>query len=142
MKLKEQFSKHITLEPTDIEISSLDELFLKKAITLVEDNLTNAQLNREFLAKSMAVSSSSLYRKLKSLTGFTTNAFVRSIRLKRAAQMMRNSDYNISDIAYQVGFNDLKYFRTSFKNQFGMNPSEFLQKGSQSNQDLDAEHAI
>jgi AraC-like DNA-binding protein len=94
---------------------------------LVEENLNNNNLNRDFLAKSLALSSSSLYRKLKLLTGFTTNAFVRSIRLKRAAQMMRDSNYNISEIAYQVGFNDLKYFRSCFKEQFGVNPSQFIQ---------------
>ena len=111
-----------------MEIDSLDERFLNKAMKLVEDNINNGQLCRDFIADEMAMSPSSLYRKLKSLTGLTTNAFIRSVRLKRAGQLLRDSQYNISEIAYMVGFNDQKYFRTSFREQFGVNPSEYVKK--------------
>lgn len=130
VQMKERFSKMITLQPTDIEISSLDEAFLKQAIKLVEENISNDDLNRDFMAKSLAISASSLYRRLKALSGMTTNAFVRSIRLKRAAQMMKSTQFNISEIAYQVGFSDLKYFRICFKSQFGVNPSDYIQQKS------------
>jgi len=126
-KLKEYFGKKITLQPTDIEISSLDGEFLDKAIKVVEDNLDSEELNREFLAQAVSMSPSTLYRKLKALTGYTTTAFIRSVRLKRAAQIMQKSQYNISEVAYQVGFNDLKYFRNCFKEQFGVNPSKFAE---------------
>lgn len=126
-KLKKYFSKKITLQPTAVEITSLDEQFLKKIMQLVEDNLTNDELSRNYLAKAVNMSPSSLYRKIKALTGKTTNAFIRAIRLKRAAQLMQHSQYNISEIAYQVGFNDLKYFRSCFKEQFGVNPSQYVE---------------
>ena len=131
-KLKEYFSKIVTLEPTNIEITSFDEKFLNEIIALVENNLTNDLLSRDFLAQSMAMSPSTFYRKIKTLTGHTTNAFIRSIRLKRAGQMMHDSGLNISEIAYQVGYNDLKYFRTCFREQFGMNPSEYVDQVNRS----------
>jgi AraC-like DNA-binding protein len=62
---------------------------------------------------------------VKATTDLSINAFIRSIRLRRAAQLIQNTQYNISEICYQVGFNDLKYFRQCFRKQFGKNPSEF-----------------
>lgn len=124
-RLRQYFSQKVTLQPTDIEITSRDEAFLNQVMQIVEDNLLNENLSRDFLADAMAMSSSTLYRKLKALTDLTTNAFIRSIRLKRAGQLLRESQYNVSEIAFQVGFNDMKYFRTCFKEHFGVNPSEF-----------------
>lgn len=92
---------------------------------LVENNLTNNELNREFLASSMALSPSTLYRKVKSITGLNITVFIRSIRLKKAAQMIADNEDTISGIAYTVGFNDPKYFRKCFVKQFGVNPSKF-----------------
>ncbi|PHN04555.1 hybrid sensor histidine kinase/response regulator transcription factor [Flavilitoribacter nigricans] len=125
LRLREYFSRKVTLQPSDIEITSEDEQFLKKAIQVVEDNLTNEDLGKDFLAQAMAMSPSSLYRRIKSTTDVSINAFIRSIRLRRAAQLLRNTQYNISEISYQVGFNDLKYFRKCFRKQFGKNPSEY-----------------
>lgn len=127
-KMKAYFGKKITLQPTEIEITSREEEFLNQAMKVVEQNLENESFNRDQMAEALAMSSSTLYRKIKALTGLTTNAFIRSIRLKRAAQLMQESQYHISEIAYIVGFHDLKYFRKSFKQQFGLNPSEYLQK--------------
>lgn len=131
--LKKQFSKKITLrapEAVMIELPNEEELFLDEAIRLVEENLTNEQLNRDFMAQKMAMSASTYYRKIKQITGLSTNAFIRSIRLKKAAELMAFSQKNISEIAYQVGFNDLKYFRKCFKGQFGMPPSQFTKNQS------------
>ncbi|MFK7920638.1 MAG: two-component regulator propeller domain-containing protein [Bacteroidia bacterium] len=124
-RLKQYFSQKVTLQPTELEIAPRDKDFLDKVMKLVEENLLNEKLSRDYLADAMAMSPSTLYRKLKTLTDLTTNAFIRSIRLKRAAQLLEKSQYNISEIAYLVGFNDLKYFRTCFKEQFGVNPSEY-----------------
>ncbi len=124
-KLQGYFSKKITLQPTETDELSSDEKFINDAMKVVEDNLSNEDLNRDFLASEMATSSSSLYRKIKSLTGCNTTIFIRSIRLKHAAQMIQNKQGNISTIGYTVGFNDIKYFRKCFKEQFGMTPSQF-----------------
>ena len=66
-----------------------------------------------------------LYRKLKSLTGFSANEFIRLLRLKRAAQLLKHNQMTISEITYEVGFTDLQYFRSCFKRQYGVNPSEY-----------------
>ena len=85
-------------------------------------------LGKEFLAQALAMSPSSLYRRIKSITDLSINAFIRSIRLRRAAQLIQNTQYNISEICYQVGFNDQKYFRKCFREQCGRNPSEYAEQ--------------
>ena len=73
--------------------------------------------------KNVGVSSSQLYRKIKGITGLSSNEFIRTYRLKKAAILIRGSNFNISEIAYQVGFNDALYFSKCFKKQFGTTPS-------------------
>ena len=77
------------------------------------------------LARSLAMSRIQLYRKLKALTGETPNSLLRNIRLKRAAQLLATHQFNVSEVAYKVGFTDLKYFRERFREQFGVNPGEY-----------------
>lgn len=124
-KLQDYFGKTITLIKTENQSPSMDEKFLNKVMKVVENNLTNDKLNRDFLASQMSVSASTLYRKIKSLTGLDITVFIRSIRLKKAAQMIVGKEDTISGIAYSVGFNDTKYFRKCFVKQFGVNPSQF-----------------
>ena len=127
-KLKKKYSKSVRLEPSDIEITSGDEIFIEKVIKTVEDNLQNVRFNSEYLATQMNMSNSSLYRKLKNLTGFSTAEFIRSIRIKRAAQLLADKERTITEIAYEVGFNDVKHFRAVFQKQFGCSPSEYREK--------------
>ncbi len=124
-KLKDYFGKKIALLPTECDHTSADQKFLNHVMKLVEDNLTNENLNRDFLASKMAVSPSTLYRKIKSITDLDITVFIRSIRLKKAAQMIINKEDNISGIAYYIGFNDPKYFRKCFVKQYGVTPSKF-----------------
>lgn len=120
-----KFKKDIILEPKEITATSTDEIFLKKAIDLVEKNMTNADFSITMFIDEMSVSRSVLYRKLKALTGHSITDFIRTIKLKRARQLILSSDLNISEIAYDLGFNDLKYFRKSFKKLFNELPSEY-----------------
>ena len=71
-----------------------------------------------------------LNKKLKALMGVTANAFVRSIRMKRAAELLKTGRYSVSEVTYDVGFNDLKYFRECFKKEFGMQPTEYSMKSA------------
>lgn len=123
-RLQAYYSRKVTLQPTEVEITPQDEQFLQKAITLVEDNLLNQALNTQFLASGLYMSDSTLYRKLKALTGQTIQDFIRSIRLKRAAQLLE-AHVSVTEAAYQTGFSDPKYFRTCFKKQFGCTPSAY-----------------
>lgn len=122
--LKEYYSRKVTLQPTNIEITPFDEKFLKKAMAFIEDNLQNAAFNNESLEKELGMSHSTLYRKVKALTGLSIQEFIRSIRLKRAAQLLE-SGLSVSEAAYQTGFSEMKYFRAHFKAQFGCLPSEY-----------------
>ena len=124
-QLKEYYSRKITLQPTNLEITSYDEVFLKKAMTFIEVNLLNPEFNNESLEKELGMSHSTLYRKIKALTGMSIHEFIRSIRLKRAAQLLE-SGCSISEAAYQTGFSEMKYFRSYFKAQFGCLPSEYV----------------
>ena len=110
---------------TNMEYNSIDEEYLKTAISKVEDKLADETYDFEHFAMDMSSSKSTLHRKLKSLTGLSPWEFIRNIRLKHAAQMLKNNVGNVSEIAFKVGFNDPKYFSRCFKAEFGMTPKEF-----------------
>ncbi len=125
-RLAKHYGKIITLQPSEVKITPLDEQFLMKSIKIIEDNLQNDQFGAEFLASELAMSSSTLYRKVKALTGGSVSIFIRSVRLKRAAQLIsKDSSFNVFDIAYEVGFKEVSYFRKCFKKQFGMAPTQY-----------------
>ena len=120
-----KFKKDIILKPKDLTITSTDELFLQKAIEVVEKNITNPEFDTNLFLESMNMSRTVLYTKLKALTGQNLSTFIRIIKLKRAGQLISETNMNISQVAYEVGFNDLKYFRKCFKDFFKKLPSEY-----------------
>jgi len=130
-KLQKQFSKSVRLEPSDIEITDSEEQFISKTLAIIEKNLQNPDFSSDVLAAGLNMSSSSLYRKLKNITGFSTAEFIRSIRIKRAAQLLADKQLTITEIAYDVGFIDIKHFRAVFQKQFGCTPSEYRAKLNQ-----------
>ncbi|MGC3976881.1 MAG: response regulator [Paludibacteraceae bacterium] len=121
----EGFQKSYDINISSMEYSSVDEQFLRTAIKVVEERLSDESLNFDDFAASMAVAKSTLHRKLKTLTGLSPVEFMRNIRLKHATQMLESNTGNISEIAFAVGFNDPKYFSRCFKNEFGMTPKEY-----------------
>ncbi len=123
--LKEKFTRALNFDPQQIDVTSADEELLKKAMKIVENNINNYEFNVNQFATELTVSRPLLFIKLKALTGQTPNNFIKTIRLKRAAQLLKTHKLNISEIAYQVGFKDPKYFRKCFKDQFKMPPSEY-----------------
>ncbi|HKJ78308.1 MAG TPA: hybrid sensor histidine kinase/response regulator transcription factor, partial [Prolixibacteraceae bacterium] len=127
-KMRKQYGKTVRLEPSDIEITPAEEVLVKNAISTIEKNLQNPEFSSEVLASKLNMSSSSLYRKLKTITGISTAEFIRNIRIKRAAQLMADKQRTITEIAYDVGFNDLKHFRTVFQKHFECSPTEFREK--------------
>ena len=90
--------------------------------------MSNAEYSVEELGLDVGMSRMQLYRKLKALTGQSANEFIRTIRLKRAAQLLEQNQLTIAEITYEVGFNDLQYFRECFKKLFGVTPSDYTQK--------------
>ena len=105
-----------------------DQTFLSRAVKCVHDHLDDADYDREAFAADMGASSSTLYNKLRSLTGMNINNFIRDIRMKEAQRLARQEpDIRVSDLAYRVGFQDPKYFATIFKKQFGVTPTEYIE---------------
>ena len=120
-----QNQQHLEIEPSMISYTSADEQFLAQALESIESNMSNTDYSVVDLRKDVGMSRMQLYRKLKTLTGLSGNEFIRSIRLKRAAQLINVGEYTISEITYMVGFGDLQYFRECFRKEFGVNPSEY-----------------
>ena len=128
--LQRNFSsnENLTIEPKKVTLTSADETFVQKALESIENNMTNSEYTVEDLGKEVGMSRMQLYRKLKALTGQSANEFIRSIRLKRAAQLLEQNQLTVAEVTYEVGFTDLQYFRNCFKKQFNINPSEYGKK--------------
>jgi signal transduction histidine kinase/ligand-binding sensor domain-containing protein/DNA-binding response OmpR family regulator len=123
--LKKQFLQNAFSEPSILKIASNDEKFLKRTHEVIEENLSDSEFDIDRFAREMASSRSQLYRKLKALTGLPASEYMKITRLKIAARMISEKNYNISEAAYLVGFKDPKYFSKCFQKQFGVIPSRY-----------------
>lgn len=126
--LQQYFYNEITLRRNDLKVSVEYKEFLDRCISIVESHLENENFSIAILAKEVGMSHSGLYKKVKSVSGQSVNSFIRYIRLRKAAETMINTEYNIGEIAAMVGFNNIKYFRQHFNELFGMNPSAYIRK--------------
>ncbi|WP_428665819.1 ATP-binding protein [Runella sp.] len=125
--LRQKFS---LLSPDPLEQSTTasqdqEKQFIQKAHAIVEAHLSDSRFDIEDFCKEIGMSRTNLHRKLKALTGVSTTEFIRKIRLEKAAQLLRQRNVTVSEIAYRVGFESLPYFSKSFQEQFGMSPSEY-----------------
>ena len=127
-ELKDRFSKVISTEPSEIHIDSNDEKFIKKLIKIIENSMDDNLLSVEYLASEVGMSRANLYRKLQAIINDTPVNFIKTIRLKRAAQLLKKSDMYISEVAYMTGFNNQKYFGKCFHKEYGMSPTEYIKK--------------
>lgn len=124
--LKQEFSGETESDVTSLAHSQLDIDLISKIKEIIEENLANPELTPAFLSDQMALSSSKLYRKITELTDMSPNEFIRTIRLKKSAALLKSKNYNVSEVAIAVGFNDPLYFSRRFKKQFGYAPSELI----------------
>ena len=114
-------------EPKTQEEMTADDLFLKRAIDCVYTHLSDSDYDRDAFAADMGASASSLYNKLRALTGMNVGNFIRDIRMKEAMRLAQLPEMRVSDLAYKVGFRDPRYFSTCFKKEFGVQPSEYIE---------------
>ncbi|MGF7138579.1 hybrid sensor histidine kinase/response regulator transcription factor [Roseimarinus sediminis] len=121
---KKLFKNAIVVNPQSLTSSSIDEKLIKKALDFISINMENASYSVEQLSSDMCMERSGLYRKIMALTGQNPTAFIRSIRLKRAAQLLEQG-LPVSEVAEKVGFNTLSYFSKCFQNEFGKKPSDY-----------------
>lgn len=122
---QEQFKSDVEINISTLEYPSLDEEFLKEAILLIEENLTEYEFDINAFAEGLKMSKSSLYRKIKTMTGLSPIEFIRNIKLKHACKMLKQTSMTISEVAYSSGFSDPKYFATCFRAEFGMTPRNY-----------------
>jgi len=124
--LQKKFHAQIEVNPSEVTVTPVDEKFLKQALEIVEKNIDKPEFSVEDFSREMFMNRVTLYRKILSITGKTPLEFIRSIRLKRAAQLLEKSGMSIAEIAYEVGFNNPKVFSKSFKEEFNVSPSQYI----------------
>ena len=128
IKLQKLYRDRILSSPSEIVIESENDKFILKLIKVIEENLENPDFNIQTLCESIDSSYQYVYRKVKALTGETINDFVRTIKLKRAAQYLCKGELRISEILYKSGFNSHSYFTKCFKEHYGMTPKEYVEQ--------------
>lgn len=129
LKQKDQriqtFNNTADISPESITTSLLDEQFIKKALEIIDKNLSNSEYSIEDFSKDLYMSRASVHRKIKSITGSTPTEFIKNIRLKRAAELLKQGLLNVNEVAYTVGFGTPSYFTQSFKKMFGVLPNKY-----------------
>ena len=118
----------VEVEPERPQIVPFDELFMKRVMEIMHEQMDNSKLTIDEFAQELGMGRTVFYQKLKSIVGISPIDFVREMRIKRAKQLMETGEYNVSTIAYMTGFNDPKYFSKCFKKKYGVSPSEFTPK--------------
>jgi YesN/AraC family two-component response regulator len=138
-KLKEKFSQQIIALPEETTaaiptfVNSVDKEFLNKVMQIVDEHMDDPDFGVEKLSRKVAMSPPILYKKIKAVSNMSVNEFVKSLRLKKAAQLLQSTEMTVYEIAYNVGYNDRKYFSREFKKQFGKTPSEYAGTGDEGN---------
>jgi DNA-binding response OmpR family regulator/two-component sensor histidine kinase len=129
-KLKSIFSQKINIEPKEISITSVDAKFIQKAMDLVEKHMADAEFNVDQMSKEIGMSRASLHRKMIALTDLPPSGFIRAMRLKRSARLLVEGQHTVSEVLYEVGIKSRSYFTKSFKEMFGMSPTEYVMQSN------------
>ncbi|MDA3893105.1 MAG: response regulator [Salinivirgaceae bacterium] len=125
-KFIKDYQKSFEVKVDDKSIMPLDKVLLDKAIALINENLSNSEFSVEGMSKDLGMSRVHLYKKLTALTGKTPIELIRLVRIKKAAGLLMKGELNVSEITYEVGFSDPKYFSKMFKLEFGVLPSKYM----------------
>lgn len=131
--MRQKFLKHIHLQPKELTINAIDEAFILKLLKYIDEHITDEDFGVSELASMVGMSRPVLYKKIRNLTNLSVNDFVKSIRLKKAMELFKQNRFTIYEVAYQVGFNDPKYFSREFKKQFGKSPRAFMNGSEEEN---------
>ncbi|MDF9796461.1 signal transduction histidine kinase/DNA-binding response OmpR family regulator/streptogramin lyase [Catalinimonas alkaloidigena] len=127
-ELKKKFTREVLIQPSEVTVTPADETFLKSAISLVEENMEDPEFNVEQLVKELGMSRSKLHLKMKAVTGQSCSEFIRTIRLKRAVQLLEKSEMSVKEVMSYTGFSTASYFSKCFRKQFGVIPSEYVKR--------------
>lgn len=135
---RRRLAEHIIANPDILEsglqssqtpkLGRLDQEFLDKLNHVISDNIMQQDINLPFVTEKMSMSHSTFYRKIKALTGMTAKEYIRKFRLQHCYRLLQSGDYNVNEAAMMTGFNQMAHFRETFKNEFGILPSEVKKK--------------
>jgi signal transduction histidine kinase/DNA-binding response OmpR family regulator len=124
-RLRESFRGPVVLKPSEVGVAPMNEVFLKRVLTAVQNNVSDPDFDVERLGKEVGLSRSQLHRKLRALTNQSPTLMIRAIRLERATELLRQRTGSVAEIAYMVGFSSQAYFAKCFREQFGCSPKEY-----------------
>ena len=110
------------------QFESSDELFMKRVMSIVNKNISNSEFNISLMVDEVGMSRTQLHRKLKELTGFSAARFLQNIRMQQAMKLLKEKRVNVSQIAYSVGFSSQTHFSTTFKQYYGVSPTEYIKQ--------------
>ena len=128
-RIRQKFQSQADFKVEDQHYSNPDELFVQSCIDKVKEHIDDSDFGREELAKELLVSSSTLYNKLRALTGQNISGFITSIRMKEACKILRGTpNIRINELCYQVGFSTPRYFSQCFKKEFGISIKEYVEQ--------------
>lgn len=122
---RHRFAENVNTNPEALTTNAEEEQFVQKLLAAIEANISNTDYTVDQLALDAGIGRTRLYQMMRTLLGITPNDFLRSVRLKRAAQLLVTTTLPITEVAMQTGFNTPRYFSTHFKNMFGVLPSEY-----------------
>ena len=127
-KLRDYYQRQALLQPSEITMPDADKIFLETVLRIVETHLEDSEFTVPLLVREIGMSQSVFYRRLKSITGQSVVEFIRDVRMKRAAQLLADTQLRISEVAAQVGIDDSKNFRKMFQKTYSMSPSEYAKQ--------------
>jgi CheY-like chemotaxis protein len=127
--LRERFSSAIVLKPTEMAVQPMDAAFLSRVLSVIEQGMSDPEFDVERLGREVGLSRSQLHRKLRALTHQPPTLLIRSIRLQRAADLLKQDAGSVAEVAYRVGFNSQAYFAKCFREQFGYAPKAYSKAG-------------
>lgn len=136
-RLREMFATSTKLAPVEIAVSQKDKAYIEKLNSEIEKHLLDVNFSIDTLSEFMNMSRSNFYRKIKSISGMSPNDYLKTIRLKKAAELLLSQDYRINEVYEQAGFSSSSYFAKCFKEQFGMLPREFVNKTGKNDKVVD-----
>lgn len=124
--LRDKYSQQVRIKGKEVEVSSDDARFLQEVQTAIEEHMANSNFGVDWLADEVNLSSRQLQRKIRSITNLSAGGYIRLLRLERASQLLAQEWGNVSEVAYEVGFQDARYFSKLFKQTFGSTPTEYV----------------
>lgn len=126
-KLKQRYTNNYLAQATELVRSGKDKEFLQKLLTLIEDNIQDPALDTDFLCDHLFISRTKLYQKIKSISNQSVGEFIRTVRLKKAIQIMTHEQVTMNDVADRVGLQSSSNFSRIFKKEYGKSPMQFMQ---------------